>query len=522
MPSCDSSTERLVARAMARGSYSETTTESPESSVPPDEMEEDHELPLSTSEHDRTIEMVIANIVNTAMIRSPSPDEPTPPSIHPDFPNVISVKGKDVLRPPESATTCPNTPVIHRIVSTLERPTTTPPDHRAAHAALTRLVHDPIMDDYPINYKDPPACDNYPIELGKDVDPANNHPGVGYWLNDPFGGHYFPFSIPNDEDPGTFERTGARYIRLSDDKESLIGTLGKGYPTYGLPLYLLERADEGNYNPPPPLSLEQLGNFSPDSPLVPKIQEVLEYLRDHRLTAEVARTKWLLKNQKALREQVVALYKTAEPLERRLLEVDMQLTSVRQRLQSNQACTKISSTWLHLHPPPTHTDTHPFYVESIPPPHRLALPKLQDKPEGHTPSSARKVKKGKKKQKNKTPRGPKKNKDGKLCLRCHSEFHLSFNCLQKNRYCWRCAGTDHWPKDCLWPGTSETSRWCGKCLKTGSHDEIDCPIYELCRTCGKRGPFGFFQTHHCKDSSSEEEGNDPSADIYDLINPEAL
>jgi len=28
--------------------------------------------------------------------------------------------------------------------------------------------------------------------------------------------------------------------------------------------------------------------------------------------------------------------------------------------------------------------------------------------------------------------------------------------------------------------------------------------------------------HHCKDSSSKEEGNDPSADIYDLIDPEAL
>src|SRR6266704_5999565 len=121
-------------------------------------------------------------------------------------------------------------------------------------------------------------------------------------------------------------------------------------------------------------------------PLAPKVQEVLEYLRDYRLTAEVARTKRLLKNQKALREQVVALYKTAEPLERHLLEVDMQLTSVRRRLQSHQAYSRISSTWLRLHPPPTHTDTHPFYVESIPPPHRLALPKLQGEPEGLTPS----------------------------------------------------------------------------------------------------------------------------------------
>ncbi len=507
---------------MARGSYSETSTESPESLASLEATEEDYQqLPFSPEDND-TVEMVITNLVNVAMTSTPSvPTEP--PSIHPDFPSIVTTEGGSVLRPAESATTRPNTPVIHRLISTLERPT--PPDPRAAHVALTRLIHDPIMDDYPINYKDPPTCDDYPIELGKDVDPANRHPGVGYWLNDPFGGHYFPFSIPNDEDPGALERTGARYIHLSDDKESLIGTLGKGYPTYGLPLYLLERPDEGGYNPPPPLSLEQLENFSPDSPLIPKIQEVLEYLRDHRLTAEVARTKRLLKNQKALRDQVVALYKTAEPLERHLLDVDMQLTSVRRRLQSNQAYSKISSTWLRLHPPPAPSDTHPFYVEPIPPPHRLALPQLQDEPEGHTPSSSKKKRGPKKKKSEKEKpkeKKPKKNKGGKICLRCFSDFHLSFNCPQKNRYCWRCAATDHWPKDCLWPGTSETNRWCSKCLKTGSHDEIDCPIYEMCRTCGKRGPFGFFQTHHCKDSSSEEEGNDPNADIYDLINPEAL
>ncbi len=225
----------------------------------------------------------------------------------------------------------------------------------------------------------------------------------------------------------------------------------------------------------------------------------------------------------------MALYKTAEPLERHLLEVDMQLTSVRCCLQSYQAYSRISSTWLRLHPPPTHTDTHPFYVEPIPPPHRLALPQLQDEPEGHTPSSSKKKRVPKKKKSEKEKKAakpkekkPKKNKGGKICLRCNSDYHLSFNCPQKNRYCWRCAATDHWPKDCLWPGTSETNRWCSKCLKTGSHDKIDCPIYELCQTCGKRGPFGFFQTHHCSDLSSEEEGNDPSADIYDLINPEAL
>src|SRR6266702_7715489 len=223
-------------------------------------MEEDHQPLLASPKHNDAVEMVITNLINVTVTRPP-PRESSPLSIHPDFSSVISTKEGDVLRPPESTITRPNTPVTQCLISTLERPTTTPPDPRIAHAMLTRLVHDLVMDSYPINYKDPPTCNDYPIELGTEVDLANRHPGVGYWLNDPFGAHYFPFPIPNDEAPGAFERTGARYIRLSDDKESLIGMLGKGYPTYGLPLYL-----------------EQLENFSPDSPLIPKIQEVLEYL----------------------------------------------------------------------------------------------------------------------------------------------------------------------------------------------------------------------------------------------------
>jgi len=31
---------------------------------------------------------------------------------------------------------------------------------------------------------------------------------------------------------------------------------------------------------------------------------------------------------------------------------------------------------------------------------------------------------------------PKKNKGGKICLQCNSDYHLSFNCPQKNHYCW--------------------------------------------------------------------------------------
>ncbi len=99
MPSRDSSTERLIARAMARGSYSETTTESPGSSASSGAMEEDYQPLPFTPEHDTAVETVIANLVNVAMTNSPPPENPDPPSI-------ISTGEGSVLRPPESETTC--------------------------------------------------------------------------------------------------------------------------------------------------------------------------------------------------------------------------------------------------------------------------------------------------------------------------------------------------------------------------------------------------------------------------------
>ena len=97
MPSHDSSTERLVARAMARGSYSETTTESPESSVTLEEMEEDHQPLLSSPEHNDAVEMVITNLINVTVTRPPSSEKSNPPSIHPDFPSIISTEEGSVL-----------------------------------------------------------------------------------------------------------------------------------------------------------------------------------------------------------------------------------------------------------------------------------------------------------------------------------------------------------------------------------------------------------------------------------------
>src|SRR5258708_12188631 len=101
--------------------------------------------------------------------------------------------------------------------------------------------------------------------------------------------------------------------------------MGKGQPHYGLPLFLLPQdGEDGDLTPT--VTTELLQQLNKDSPLVSKIQEVLDDLQDIRLTAEVNRTRRLLKNQNALKNQVHAIYKTPEPLDRHLWPFNIHLS----------------------------------------------------------------------------------------------------------------------------------------------------------------------------------------------------
>src|SRR5258708_27019801 len=311
MPSRSSSVESLVARATERGYYS---------------------LPPSPSPMEVTLTPNQEVINVDALPQSPISvhSSPSPQPINPDLPFVEVTDPKLVLHPPRTipappGLTRPSTPVIHR--STTE-------EARSAHAALTRLIHDPALDNYPINYERVTSPD------------LDDHPGHPFWLNEPWGNRYFKFLIPCEDST----KQEAKYVRLSQDQESLIGTMGKGQPHYGLPLFLLPQEGEDR-DLTPTVTTELLQQLHKDSPLVPKIQEVLDDLQDVRLTAEVNRTRRLLRNQDALKSQVQAIYETAEPLERRLWDVNIQLSSARRRLQENQASVRISDHSTHLHPP---------------------------------------------------------------------------------------------------------------------------------------------------------------------------
>jgi hypothetical protein len=164
------------------------------------------------------------------------------------------------LRPPAApiappGLTCPVTPVMQCAV----------PNLCMAHEALTHLINYPAMDAFPINYDRPTAI------------LQEEPPAFPFRPNDPWRGQYLKFLIPDDDDP-TLPLKDAKYIRLSDDKESLLGTMKKDTPIYGLPLYLLPEEDNVN-DPPPLLTVEQLQNFHPDSPLYARNQEVLDDLQ---------------------------------------------------------------------------------------------------------------------------------------------------------------------------------------------------------------------------------------------------
>ena len=255
MPSRSSSVEALVERAMERGYYSTSPT-------PVTPSEGPNNAPSPKPAEPMTIDLTTSSPPISVS------SSPSPPPIHPDLPSIRVTNQGLVLRVPIPTTslappgnTRPPTPVIHRST----------PDYRAAHAALTRLINDPAMDAFPINYdrQTPPDNDDYP--------------GTPYWQYNPTKTNGLKMKIPDDTDHHNAP-VWAKYLRISNDKESLMGTMGKDRPVYGQPLFLI--LEYGTYVPPA-LTLEQYKNLHPDSPSRPQIQEVLHNLQNPQITAEI-------------------------------------------------------------------------------------------------------------------------------------------------------------------------------------------------------------------------------------------
>ena len=121
----------------------------------------------------------------------------------------------------------------------------------------------------------------------------------------------------------------------------------------------------------------------------------------------------------------------------------------------------------------------------------------------------------------------------RLCWKCDSPQHIACDCplKTKNRHCKHCSSDLHWSNRCLFKRLNilealnrqpSMPKWCGKCFQHNpNHEELQCPSYEYCRTCGQQGPFLFLCNHRCTTPKEVDMVNDPDADVYDLIDWEA-
>src|SRR5260370_8488475 len=141
MPSRSSSVESLVARATERGYYSVPPSPSP------------MEVTLTPNQE-------IIDVDDIPQTPNSVHESPSPQPINPELPFVEVTTTKLVLHPPRTipappGLTRPPTPVVHHPMAE---------EARSAHAALTKLIHDPALDDYPINYEriTPPDLADHP------------------------------------------------------------------------------------------------------------------------------------------------------------------------------------------------------------------------------------------------------------------------------------------------------------------------------------------------------------------------
>ena len=121
----------------------------------------------------------------------------------------------------------------------------------------------------------------------------------------------------------------------------------------------------------------------------------------------------------------------------------------------------------------------------------------------------------------------------RLCWKCDTPGHITQDCplKTKNRRCKHCSSELHWSNCCLFKRLDilealdqkpSLPKWCGKCFQHNpGHEQLQCPSYEYCHTCGQQGPFLFLCTHCCTVPEEVDMTNDPDADVYNLIDWEA-
>ena len=249
----------------------------------------------------------------------------------------------------------------------------------------------------------------------------------------------------------------------------------------------------------------QIDLFHPHDPRSLILDEVLNELHDPRLHADVSRLRECLTRRDTINMRRADLRRLEAEATRDQFHLDMEFASVRKRLQYARAIPLISDKYAEL----TAKPIRPRHAaDSMPLPPRVGGPCEMPRLQGEGKSKKR----------------------AKKCFMCKSTDHLIAECPNRRVMyaCAYCGSDNHGIQSCLIrrvsamaPRHEEPShrpRWCGKCLRfDAQHDEIDCPMYELCRKCGERGHHLFLRRHTCPVPRSPTPTNDVDTDVYDYV-----
>ncbi len=332
-----------------------------------------------------------------------------------------------------------------------------------------------------------------PIDYNRTTEPANDDPDLPFFPNLPSSFRYYPLLIPSD-DSYHATQVVAPFIYYRNQRQEVVGTMGRDKPLYAAPVYL------STPNPthlPIPLTNSQLLQFSRENPRAYAIDETLRRLEDPRIDAEVSRLRDKLELQIKIEKQLDDLRAQETRLRGTRFDVEQTIGSIQDRMERAGLYQTLADAYARMITGPTRSPSDaPFRLRPRGP---LEMPRLND-----TPHSS-------------------------LCWQCDSPNHKWRRCPQWKgpKKCNWCGSYTHWSNKCLFkrlkievPRGSRTVEealeqkeniptWCGKCLRNNAgHEEVDCPTREQCRACGRRGPLGFMRSHRCPPIDDEDPANE--------------
>ncbi|KAH9159246.1 hypothetical protein EDB89DRAFT_2084197 [Lactarius sanguifluus] len=181
--------------------------------------------------------------------------------------------------------------------------------------------------------------------LDDEEEDKSGEPGIPYFLNDPTSPRFHLLMIG---EPG--KKEVARYIYYRKDYQEVVGTMGKGEPCYVTSIYL--RTVQANQLPQH-VTDQQVDLFHPHDPRRIVIDEVISSLHYPALHADVSHLRTCLEARDVLKVRRDDLRRLEAEATKDQFHLDMNMSSVRKRLQYAQIIPLISDRYVELMTKPT-------------------------------------------------------------------------------------------------------------------------------------------------------------------------